>query len=220
MIIPTLPIPDGRRRIARPAVARWVRGHKAIAVLAVLLTGSLAYGISAGVANARWEDHAAGLDVDVDELTSRLDTATTDLDAALVRATTAEGLIDDAESRATAAERAADDRQSQLDERESTLDEREQAVADREAAVTKAEDRQAETRIHEGTWTVGVDVEPGTYRTTEAVTTGTCYWGIYRTGSNTNDIVDNDIVTGGYPSVSLREGQDFTTSDCGTWDKQ
>lgn len=93
------------------------------------------------------------------------------------------------------------------------------AVKKREEAVTSAEKTKAANTIKEGTWTVGVDLEPGTYRTNSDVTSG-CYWGIYRTGSNGSDIVDNDIVTGGRPSVTLSAGQDFKSSRCGTWSKQ
>lgn len=93
------------------------------------------------------------------------------------------------------------------------------AVKKREEAVTAAEKTQAANTIKEGTWTVGVDLEPGTYRASADVASG-CYWGIYRTGSNGSDIVDNDIVSGGRPSVTLSAGQDFKTSRCGTWSKQ
>lgn len=95
----------------------------------------------------------------------------------------------------------------------------EAALKKREEAVTGAEKAKAANTIKEGTWTVGVDVEPGTYRANADVTSG-CYWGIYRTGSNGSDIIDNDIVSGGRPSVTLSAGQDFKTSRCGTWSKQ
>lgn len=73
-------------------------------------------------------------------------------------------------------------------------------------------------KITDGMWTVGVDVPPGTYKTIQAVA-GSCYWGIYTTGTNQNDIVANDIVSGGYPQVELREGQDFESNRCGIWGK-
>lgn len=92
-------------------------------------------------------------------------------------------------------------------------------IAEREAAVTATEQQIAANTITEGTWTVGVDIEPGTYRTTEAVL-GSCYWGIYRSGTNGGDILENDIVSGGFPTVTLSEGQDFTTQRCGSWVKQ
>lgn len=92
-------------------------------------------------------------------------------------------------------------------------------VKKREDAVVAAEKTKAANTIKEGTWTVGTDIEPGIYRTTSDVT-GSCYWGIYRTGSNGADIVDNDIVSGGRPSVTLSAGQDFKTSRCGSWLKQ
>lgn len=93
------------------------------------------------------------------------------------------------------------------------------ALAEREAAVTATEQQVAANTINEGTWTVGVDVEPGTYRTKEPVT-GSCYWAIFRSGTNKDDIVQNDIVKGGSPTVTISAGQDFETSRCGSWVKQ
>ncbi len=90
-----------------------------------------------------------------------------------------------------------------------SLSQREQEVAAREAAVTVVEQQIEATSIEQSTWTVGRDTEPGTYRTSTAVF-GQCYWGIYRAGTNGGDIIDNDIVTGGFPTVQLSEGQEFT----------
>lgn len=111
------------------------------------------------------------------------------------------------------------EREAAVESAEAELDGREADVAAREKAVTTVEDRIAETSIGEGVWTVGVDVEPGTYRTKEALT-GYCYWGIYRSGTNGDDIIENDGPEGGYPTVTLREGQDFENSGCGTFVKQ
>lgn len=81
------------------------------------------------------------------------------------------------------------------------------------AAPTKA----APAVIEEGTWTVGEDFPAGTYKLQTAVTS-TCYWGIYKSGTNQGTIIENDIVTGGRPTVTLKRGQDFESS-CGTWVK-
>ena len=118
------------------------------------------------------------------------------------------------EVRASAAEQ-----RVELEEREGELAAAEQAVADREAAVTVTEDQVAARSVGQGVWTVGVDIEPGTYRT-DAPVSGQCYWGIYRSGSNGSDIIDNDIVSGGFPTVTLSAGQDFENSRCGTFVKQ
>jgi Flp pilus assembly protein TadG len=93
------------------------------------------------------------------------------------------------------------------------------ALAEREAAVTATEQQVAANTINEGTWTVGVDVEPGTYRTKDPVS-GTCYWAIFQSGTNKDNIVQNDIVKGGSPTVTISAGQDFETSRCGSWVKQ
>ncbi|WP_155855321.1 hypothetical protein [Actinotalea ferrariae] len=111
-----------------------------------------------------------------------------------------------------------DARAAELDDREAELGERSTALDEREAAVTQTEEAVAAGRVEIGTWTVGVDIQPGTYRTAEAVTS-TCYWGIYRSGTNGDDIIQNDIVQGGFPTVTLQEGQDFENG-CGVFVKQ
>lgn len=110
------------------------------------------------------------------------------------------------------------DREADLNGREAELDEREAALVERETAVTEQEQTIAANTITDGVWTVGVDIDPGTYRA-KAVS-GTCYWEITASGSNGYDIVENDLPGGGNPTVTLSEGQDFTTQRCGEWRKQ
>ncbi|GAA1346964.1 hypothetical protein [Arthrobacter roseus] len=119
-----------------------------------------------------------------------------------------------------------DDRTAALDQRDGALKDAEEkaklAAADvkkREEAVTGAEKKKAENTVSEGQWTVGTDIEPGAYRTTSDVNS-TCYWGIYTSGSNGDDIIANDLPGGGRPTVTLAVGQDFSTLRCGTWQKQ
>lgn len=69
-------------------------------------------------------------------------------------------------------------------------------------------------------WTVGVDIPVGTYKVIEPIKGDElCYWSITRTGTNGNDIVSNDLPSGGRPQVVLKKGQDFSTQGCGTWQK-
>ncbi|MFI7494450.1 hypothetical protein ACH9D2_06990 [Kocuria sp. M4R2S49] len=106
-----------------------------------------------------------------------------------------------------------------LEEREGDVEEAEGAVKEREDAVSGTEQKKAENTIREGTWTVGVDIAPGTYRSTDDVGSS-CYWAILTSGTNGDDIIANDIPGGGRPTVTLAEGQDFETKRCGTWDLQ
>lgn len=71
--------------------------------------------------------------------------------------------------------------------------------------------------IASGTWTVGTDFPAGTYRTEGA--DSNCFWSIYKSGSNQADIIQNHI-GGGNLTVTLRQGQDFTSERCGVWKKQ
>lgn len=130
-----------------------------------------------------------------------------------------EGRLSRTGSRLSEALQSASDAENELATRTAELDEREAAVAAREAAITVAETAVAATSIDEGIWTVGVDVEPGTYRTAEPLS-GYCYWAIYRSGTSGGDIVQNDGPEGGFPTVTLSEGQDFENDGCGTFVKQ
>jgi hypothetical protein len=95
---------------------------------------------------------------------------------------------------------------------------REKAVSARESSATSVEAVAESNAISDGTWTVGVDIKPDTYRTKEAVS-AMCYWEITRSGTNGGDIVENDIVNGGRPTVTIRNGQDFKSERCGDWAK-
>ncbi len=176
----------------------------------------LAVGISLGVtalaADPASSDEYRGLQAEADDLTGQVHDLEGRLQRAEDRATTAEDRVTTAEARASQAVAEADVRQAELDERE-------QAVADREAAVTAVENQIAATSIGEGIWTVGIDIEPGTYRTADPLA-GYCYWAIYRSGTNGDDIIENDGPEGGFPTVTLSEGQDFENHGCGTFVKQ
>jgi len=71
--------------------------------------------------------------------------------------------------------------------------------------------------VGDGVWTVGVDVDPGTYRPV-ADASDDCYWAVLVSGSNGGDIAANSI-GGGRPVVTLQEGHDFESSRCGQWAK-
>ena len=126
---------------------------------------------------------------------------------------------DEAEQRVSEARQSAASAASSVAQREAELSQQEAAVASREQAVSVVEQQIAANTIGQGTWTVGRDIEPGTYRTAAAVSSG-CYWSITTTGSNGSDIIQNDIVAGGFPTVTLSVGQDFTTNRCGDWIRQ
>jgi hypothetical protein len=110
-------------------------------------------------------------------------------------------------------------RETEVGEAEAAVKSAQAAVKKREEAVTGAEKQKAANTVSDGTWTVGKDITAGTYRATADVGSS-CYWGIYETGSNGGNIIENDLPGGGRPSVALSAGQDFKSSRCGTWQKQ
>ncbi|WP_425859646.1 hypothetical protein [Arthrobacter sp. TWP1-1] len=103
--------------------------------------------------------------------------------------------------------------------REAAVKKSEEEVKKRESAVTTVEKKQAANTVVDGTWVVGVDIEAGTYKAKSSVGSS-CYWAILTSGTNGDDIINNDIPGGGLPSVTLLAGQDFKSSRCGSWSKQ
>lgn len=140
-------------------------------------------------------------------------------DAALSSYATLKGKFDTLERGMASRESKVAAREAEVGKADAAVKSAEAAVKVREEAVTGAEKTKAANTIGDGTWTVGTDIEPGTYRTAADVGSS-CYWGIYATGSNGSNIIDNDLPGGGRPSVALSAGQDFKSTRCGKWEKQ
>jgi hypothetical protein len=68
---------------------------------------------------------------------------------------------------------------------------------------------------HDGTYTVGTDIAPGTYSSAGPVGGGTCYW--KRMGNPDGNLIDNDMSK--KPQVVQVDPTDksFKTSGCQPW---
>ncbi|MDQ0863761.1 hypothetical protein [Arthrobacter globiformis] len=202
------PNPDGAGKSQRRAG----RGKRALGVLfaGVLLAGGTAFGTTlpdpkSSEAYRSVADAKAGAESERDSLRSDYDSLKSDYE-------TLQAGIADKEAKVQA-------RETEVGKAESAVKSAEAAVKKREEAVTAAEKQKAANTVSDGTWTVGNDIAAGTYRATADVGSS-CYWGIYETGSNGSNIIENDLPGGGRPSVALAAGQDFKSSRCGTWTKQ
>lgn len=67
----------------------------------------------------------------------------------------------------------------------------------------------------DGTYQVGVDILPGTYRSSGK---SDCYWARLRSLA-TNDIIDNDNASGPAVVQILPSDAAFLTKRCGTWQR-
>lgn len=200
--------------VASNSRARWIAAG---AAAVVLFSGGTAFGTV--LPDPTKSDEYVALNAEKTEVDESLDSMTEDYQG--VRSKYGD-LLTDIQDR----ELAVDSERKELEEREAAAAEAQEqvkaaeaAVKKREEAISGAEAKQAANSITEGTWTVGADIEPGTYRTKEAVGSS-CYWAIYTSGTNGDDIQQNDIPGGGRPTVTLVEGQDFNTTRCGSWVKQ
>jgi len=69
--------------------------------------------------------------------------------------------------------------------------------------------------ISDGTYEVGVDVEPGKYKTPGG--SDSCYWARLRANDGASgDIIDNSLAVGPQ-TVTINAGEYFETRGCGTW---
>lgn len=201
---------------------RW-RVPAIVGVAGLAVGAALAGGIAEGVTIPKWKGQvaavAAGRDdalVQVEQLTGERDDLKGERDDLKSQLTTSQAKANKAENELAEERAALDSRSAALDTRASEVEAAEKAVAEREAAVTRTEKAVEASKITEGTWTVGRDVKAGKY-VVDSPVNDTCYWAIYKSGTNGGVIIENDIVTGGRPTVSLKEGQDFTTQRCGSW---
>jgi hypothetical protein len=152
-------------------------------------------------------------------LAGEKETVETERDAALSSYASVKEKYDTLQNGIASREAKVTTRETEVGKADAAVKTAEAAVKAREEAVTGAEKAKAANTISDGTWTVGTDIAPGTYRATADVGSS-CYWGVYATGSNGSNIIDNDLPGGGRPSVALSAGQDFKSSRCGKWEKQ
>ncbi len=209
---------------ARQPPARKPRGWLRWALPIVALVAGIALGAAVGASDPTDSDEYRGLEGQLAAQESEAAAAQRSGSAAAQSAQqSASAAVQSARASASsevaAGSAAAQSAAAAASQRQSELDQREAEVAAREEAVTSTEKQIAASSVEQGTWTVGVDIEPGTYRPAQPVSSG-CYWAITRTGSNGSDIIENDLPGGGLPTVQLSAGQDFTHHRCGTFVKQ
>jgi hypothetical protein len=78
---------------------------------------------------------------------------------------------------------------------------------------------QIDSTMDEGTYEIGVDAKPGRYKTRVPENSPGCYWERLKDDrGGFNSIIANDNVNpGGRVSITVRRGEFFNSSDCGTW---
>lgn len=102
-----------------------------------------------------------------------------------------------------------------VEKQQEAADTRDAELAARETAVGAAEVAQKASQFRDGVHIVGTTVTAGVYSIS---TSDSCYY-VWRTGTGSDsEIVDNNIVSGP-ATVTLRDGEVFETSRCGTWSK-
>ena len=163
----------------------WYKSRWLLAATALILGLCIVIGVEAAAISAANARATAAQ--------NKLTTAQSALSAAQSEAKTAQDALSAAQSEAKTAQDALSAAQAGLAARKTALDAAAAAVAAREAKVGAAEKAaQANTFAGEGTYLVGTDVKPGTYKADAS--TG-CYWARLKS-LDTSDIIDNQNTDG------------------------
>ncbi len=195
----------------------------AVLLVCLALAGCGGGGEELAAANAR----AAQAEQERDQARSRASEAASDLkvaqDAGAQQRAEASSLLEETESKLEETESKLEDARGELKDRKAQLDEREKELRGRESAVKKREsaaqgaERQAAANSFEGdgTYIVGEDVQPGTYKSSGG---DLCYWA--RLDSD-DEIIDNDVTQGGSSVLTIRASDaQIKVSGCGTFRKR
>lgn len=107
------------------------------------------------------------------------------------------------------------DAEAAMVQREDAVVEREEAVKLREDAVSATEQHIEENSFGAGTYRIGEEIRPGTYRSSES---RGCYWErLSGFSGSLGDIIANDF-TNSVAVVTIQASDvGFSSSDCGTW---
>ena len=106
-----------------------------------------------------------------------------------------------------------DDLKAESEQLKKSIDEQKKTL---ETLTGKVETAKKNT-IGDGVWQVGKDIDAGTYRATREVGSR-CYWSI--SNPATDDILQNDLPGGGFPEVTVSDGQQLKIANCSTFTKQ
>jgi hypothetical protein len=170
-----------------------------------VVAGLIGIGIGAASAAPAVEDSP-----EYKTLSGELDDAKSELSDAQAQASR----VDEVDAATAANEK----RSEELDKRQSGLKDTEAALVKRERAVGIKETEIANNTISgEGTYAVGQDIKPGTYKS-GAAASGNCYWQI-STDPNGADIINNNN-SSGQSLVTVSNGQYLTLSGCDDFVKQ
>ncbi|MFT8787278.1 MAG: hypothetical protein ABF806_01800 [Bifidobacterium psychraerophilum] len=174
-------------------------GIIALVVTLAAISGAYSIGRNQSI-EANVAAQAAAKHTEFTKISNEVKDKHSDLDAAnrtIAEADTTKAGIADLQKQHDDLERQVKDKQSELD------------------GLTQKVDAAKKASISDGTWQVGTDIDPGTYRANSEVPSD-CYWEVL-SGDN---IVKNDLPGGGFPQTTVSAGQQLKLSSCGTWTKQ
>ncbi|MGC0142114.1 hypothetical protein [Pseudactinotalea sp. Z1732] len=167
-----------------------------------------------GDLDAEIEAAVADVEAERDALVTELEETEADRDSVAADLESVAAERDEIAGEITAARTERDEALERVEAMEAESQEAQAAAeAEAEAAAGAAEPSDS---FGNGTWRVGEDIEPGTYRTDGG---SGCYWErLSGFSGEFSDIISNDFTSG--PSTVTIQGSDagFSSQGCGTWE--
>ncbi|KFI51735.1 hypothetical protein [Bifidobacterium biavatii] len=180
----------------------------AILAACLILVGGIGYGVGRNqAADASIVAKKQKLDQEYQDLSKKVSEKQSTINDLNMEYTDAKKVISDAEYLKNDIK--------DLQTQKSDLEQQVQTAKDQLTSLQGQVETAKKSTVGSGVWQVGSDIEAGTYRANNSVPEG-CYWEI----SSGGNIVDNDLPGGGYPQVTVSDGQQLKLSRCGTWSKQ
>ena len=189
--------------------------------VAVVLTAVVAAGIAIPLVTSR-DSKITDLEAELADTSALLEEVEGERDAANARADAVTSRRDEilssarekAERRVEEARETVQDLKARIRETEGKLASKRSKLEEVNASLEQAKRTKQMSTFSDGTWAVGAEVLPGTYRSTAG---GNCYWEILQSpsGGGIDNIVDNGF--GPNATITLSEGQWVHSDGCGTW---
>lgn len=188
--------------------------------VSMILVGAIAFVVGVAAGGAGGNDDAtdsaasAGRSEDSEAITE-LESERDQLQGEL------ESVTADLESLTAERDELSGDLETMTEERDAALTDAEEAeVREADAAAEAAEEeaQAASTSFADGSWRVGEDIDPGTYR---AEGSDACYWErLSGFSGELGEIISNDFSSGPTTVTIAEDDAGFTSQRCGTWELQ
>lgn len=212
-------------QVERPASPWWQRWWLITAVAVAIIAALVTVIVTQQIGQNDTQDQLATATRDLRSVTAERDQANSQLGDRASQQAADEAAVARIDAEQRAAQRQAEqqaEEQAVAAEEQAAADAAQQAAqAEEEARNAEAEQERRNTLPGDGIVAIGLEKNPGTYRTDGPARGRSCYYAVLSapSGPGVSNIIDNNN-TDGPGIVTLANGQYFEASGCSVWRRQ